>query len=71
MLGLSGPQEPPRHKRQRLRLQGPVSAVSVPWKLLRFSFLSAGKTYPFFSRLCLVKGWDLDVDHTSGIEEEF
>lgn len=50
---------------------GPASALGAPWKLLRFPFLSAGKTYPFFSRLRLVKGWDLGVGHALGTEAKF
>lgn len=68
MLGLSGPQWT---QKAGAKAAGPESNLGAPWKLLRFSFLSAGKIYPFFSRLRLVKGWGLGVDHTLGIEATF
>ncbi|KFQ96832.1 FERM and PDZ domain-containing protein 1, partial [Nipponia nippon] len=49
----------PRTRKAGAEAAGPASVLCAPWKLFRFSFLSAGKIYPFFSRLHLVKGWDL------------
>ncbi|KFR12714.1 FERM and PDZ domain-containing protein 1, partial [Opisthocomus hoazin] len=47
---------------------GTASDLAASWKLLRFSFLSVGKIYPFFSRLHLVKvgtwvDWALVLQH--------